>query len=116
MLFLVFFVAMLTLTISRSKVFRSFRDWVDDVTAKDGTSEPSMVYELIKCPYCLSFWVTGVSMLVFPTVWVDWAVTNALDVHWWANLILHGATVWGVACLVMGGIVQLLNGGGFKNE
>lgn len=116
MWFLVFFVAMFTLTVSRSKAFRFFRDWVDDVTAKDGVSEPSAVYELIKCPYCLSFWVTGASIVVFPSVWRDWAVTNELKVYWVADLALRGAMVWGLSCVVMGAITQLLTGGGFKND
>ena len=111
MFLLAFFVAMLTITISRSRVFRPFRDWVDEITAKNGTSEPSWVYELVKCPYCLSFWVTGLSMLLFPSMWV---VTIDTQVFLWQAFILYGATIWALACIIIGLIIQLLNGGGFK--
>lgn len=101
-------VAMVTLTVTRSSIFKAFRDWVDERTCKDVNAQPSKLYELVKCPFCFSFWVTLVALMVF-RAWREHAPT------WDARLAMVFA-VWCVACFLAGHILKLYERGGFKDE
>jgi len=51
-----------------SKVFETPREFIFSKI-----SEASLVGKLIRCPYCLSFWFSGILLLLmwlFPTVWL----------------------------------------------
>lgn len=126
------FVTMLTLTVTRSKIGRPFRDWVDKRTHRGRVldTNTSMLYELVRCPYCFGFWATLLSMAVFPQAWEALSFyTGAALVRTWvpepgggyvvadsamamaSYRTLSGCAVWCASCLVGGCIVRLFNGG-----
>lgn len=78
-LFLSACVTMVVLTITRSRLFRPFRDWVDNVTVRETTPthETSLVYILVACPFCMSFWVAAVASFAF---WSEAGVVLGQDV------------------------------------
>lgn len=74
-----------SITITKSKFFRSFRIWVLDIgwgypnmsgdfprdvvlgqMVKDGVKQP-FIYQLITCPYCMSHWIAALGVLLFNT-------------------------------------------------
>ena len=65
--------AVVTLTISRSRIFRPLRTWVAE--------RSDFLYDLLECPYCLSHWVAlGLTLIHGPlqgAFWV-WAMAMVL--------------------------------------
>lgn len=105
-----FVVAMVSLTVTRSRLFRGFRDWVDSASAKDVNADPTLWYELVKCPFCFGFWATGLTIPVLFPLWASIA-------HGFSEWIAHYATVWGLACVICGMITKLFeNGGTLRND
>lgn len=107
---LAFVVAMVSLTVTRSRLFKGFRDWVDEVTAPNVNSDPSLWYELVKCPFCFSFWATAGTVPVFYHLWHDLA-------DGWDQWGVTYFSVWGMACILCGAILKLFDqGGNLKND
>lgn len=102
---LAFMVSMISLTVTRSRLFKGFRDWVDEITCGSNVnSSPSMWYELIKCPFCFSFWITGVSIPIFFRLW-------RINTVRWDQLTVTFFAVWGLSCIFSGAILKLFEQG-----
>lgn len=68
LVFLAFGVSMVSVTITKTKIFEPFRDWLNYRT--------DWLYELFSCPYCLSVWVSMGTVAIFrPFVLSDFHVS-----------------------------------------
>ena len=103
-------IAMVTVTISLSPLFRWFRDWLDELTAKDDTSPPSIWYRGVRCPFCFSFWVTLLSMAFYKQ---EWLLITSQEM---GPRVLGGLALWGTSALICSVLVKGFTQGSVKHE
>jgi hypothetical protein len=78
-------VATISMTLSKGKVFASFREWLDE--------RSDFLGELIHCPYCTSHWVAFGACLVFQPILISCGVW-ILDVILAAFAVTMAASVF----------------------
>jgi hypothetical protein len=79
-------VGSISMTLTRSRLFRETRWWL----ARERKHWPhEVVWDLVKCPWCLSHWLG----------WVVVALAGPLDVtsHWWLDFVLNWFTIVALA-------------------
>lgn len=80
---LAFAVAAVSITLTRSKITLSFREWLE-------REHPGNIAYLWGCPYCMSHWVAGAFALHAATGFVSWLI-------WTFSLVAASSIIVGTA-------------------